>query len=86
MKEYMLASLAGMPRWGWLLLILLAVIEKVLGQSKDARFRSVADSLRNLLGIVLETIPVAGPLLVRVLRAVYVVPKAENAGLPLPDK
>jgi hypothetical protein len=84
MKDWMLANAIGMPRWGWVLLGLLVLVEKVLGHSEDKRFRSVADSIRNLLGIVLESIPVAGPLLVRVLRAIYVVPKPAAPGLPLP--
>lgn len=61
-----------------------ALIEQTLGRSKDPRFRSVADSIRHLLVFALSLVPVGGPILVRVLQAAYVLPKAPEPATPEP--
>lgn len=73
--DWLSVHVAGMPRWGWGLIILGVVVEKVLGQMKDERFRSVADAVRNLLGLALARVPGIGGPLLTLLRMAYVVPK-----------
>jgi hypothetical protein len=64
------------------LVVMLVVVETALGRARDERFRSVGDSLRNLLVIMLSLVPVGGPLLVRLLQALYVLPRPVPAVPP----
>ena len=71
------ASLAGVTRGTWTLITLLVLAEMALGRSSDPRFRSLADSIRTVLGTIVAAIPVAGSPLVKLLRLVYIVPKPD---------
>lgn len=77
-KAWLVESTLGLPHWGWALVVLLSVIEMFLGRSQDPRWRSVADSLRHALGLVLvptlERLPAFGPALLALLRALGVLP------------
>ena len=76
--EWLSTSWHGMPYWGWSLIVLGVVTEKVLGQMKDERFRSGADAVRNLLGLALSRVPGIGGPLLTLLRMFYVVPKPKQ--------
>lgn len=80
MTAFLLAQTAGLPNWGWAIILLLAVTEMVLGRCEDPRFRSTADTLRHGLGVALALTPVGGPWLIRFLKVVYIVPK--SIGIP----
>lgn len=77
------ATSLGLPRWGWILLVVFAVIETILGRSSDPRWRSVGDSLRNAAGIVvvpaLMRVPTVGPAVLSVLRALKIIPAEPTA-------
>lgn len=81
--EWLKTPLSGLPKWGWLLLILFSVLEMILGRSKDPRWRSVADSLRHILGFVfvpvLSKIPVVGLLLLGILKTLCIIPDQTNS-------
>jgi hypothetical protein len=81
--EWLKIPLAGLPRWGWVLLILLSVLEMVLGRSKDPRWRSVAESLRHILGFilipVLSKVPVIGLLILGILKTLCIIPDQTNS-------
>lgn len=68
-------SVGGASRGVWGLVGLLVTAEMILGRSSDPRWRSLADSIRNLLGLIIGSIPMVGAPAVRALRALYVVPK-----------
>jgi hypothetical protein len=65
----------AMPRYVWALLTGLAVLENLLGRSKNPRLRSVFAAIAAALNWFLEktriaSIPVAGPIIVNILRAI----------------
>lgn len=78
LTQWLQVSTAGMPRWGWGLIVLGVVSETIMGRSKDPRWRSLGDSIRNLLGMALNALPGGAPIL-RVLQALYLVPPGVQA-------
>lgn len=66
------------PHWAWLGLALYAMLEKILGNSKNAQINSALDAISSGLALVLvpilSRIPVAGPIAIQVLRAIRVLP------------
>ncbi len=70
----------GLPNWGWALMVVFSLIEMVLGNSKDERWRSIAGSMRNaagmVLGIVLRKVPM-GYLVLQVLQMLKVIPATD---------
>lgn len=86
MEWFKASGWAGMSHGTWVGLGALAGVEMLLGRSSDPRFRSVADSIRNLLVMVLSKVPGAGPLLVRLLQAMYVLPAPKPELAPAPPK
>jgi hypothetical protein len=76
----------SMPRYVWALLTGLAIVENVLGHSKNPRLRSVAAVAAQALTWLIEksrvsAIPVAGPMIVTVLRAIT----GDKNGNGIPD-
>lgn len=79
-------SLSNLPPWAWVCIIVAGIVlEMVLGRSKDPRWRSVGDAVRNLLGIVLSVAP-GGGVLLRALQAIYVVPRDHQPRPSRPKK
>jgi hypothetical protein len=79
-------SLFGLTRSTWALLTGLAVVENLLGHSKNPRLRSVFAAGATAMNWVLaksriDSIPVAGPIIVNVLRAIT----GDKDGNGIPD-
>lgn len=75
----------GIPYGGWILIIVLSVLEYFLGHCKDKRFRSVAGTLKTILGVIftygLSKVPGVGPIVLNVLRLLLIIPSDQTQTL-----
>lgn len=79
-------SFFALPRYVWILLLALAGVENLLGRSKNPRVRSLFAAGATALNWFVEktriaAIPVAGPIIVNVLRAIT----GDKDGNGIPD-
>lgn len=71
--DWLISASWGLPKWGWALIVLGFVTETALGRSTNPKFRSLGDTLGNLLAGILGVLP-AGDKIIAILRKARILP------------